>query len=189
MENFELSGGGKRFGELIVSLTKDDPNAFGTLYLAASDVSRLKLAKVSDFKPAELAKLIRQDTAATAFFLSVLKAMNNPALPADASLVKALASFHITAFDSTYQQRRAFVSGVSMAMLENPECRVEWLTSGNAHLLASLANNLWTGKDFRPPNSFDLLTLKVSSPAFSPSQLTEMVEMALSPLTVNAALQ
>lgn len=188
MENVELNGSGKRFGGLIASLTMEDPAAFGTLYAAASTVARMKI-RINSLEPDRLASFIRNENAQPAFFLSVLKALDNQALPADASLVSSLASFHATIFESAHQSRRSFASGVSMAMLENPGCGVDWLTPGNALLLASLAGNLWNGKEFEPADSFSRLARKLSEETFSPALLQGMVNLASNPRTVDMALR
>jgi hypothetical protein len=192
MENFELNGVGKRFRALAESLARDDTQAFGTLYVAASGMSRLRLPKIRSLKLENLMPVIRQDNPAPTLFLSVLKVLDNPAIQADGALVQSLDFFHGAIFQSPLQGRdalgiRAYASGLSMAMLENPECRVNWLTPETAGMLVSLAYNLWNYRDY-VTNSFLVMARRVGAPEFAPSKLRGMVDMSADPLTVSQLL-
>jgi hypothetical protein len=176
VDNFALNGTKEKFGSLTLSLAKENSDGFHKLHGAATFISQHK-------KPVEPITIIRPEKAISlldvkfihpAFFLAVLKALENPALTANEALVQALVEFQTTIYNSAHDSRKTFASAASLAMLEHPKCVVEWLTAQNAANLAFIAGNLWTGTDF-VGGSFEALAKKLRGHNFSPQQLGGIV--------------
>ncbi|MDD5339936.1 MAG: hypothetical protein PHV13_01665 [Candidatus ainarchaeum sp.] len=191
-KKFELNGGGTeiktKFQRLAVSLAKTETGrGFDTLHEAATFMATRPDRGVADLRPETLSALLDAVSPYPAIFLSVVKALDNASLTADADLVDKFHSFQMTIHRSTHGKRTLFGSGLSLAMLENPSCRNGWITYETAFQLAIISNNLWTGSDFGL--GFGQMAGALRKPGLSPSRLVEIAELSSDRKNVSMMLQ
>jgi hypothetical protein len=191
-DKFELNGGGTeingKFQRLAASLAKTEIGAgFDMLHEAATFMVTRQGGKIADLRPETLSALLDAVSPYPAIFLSVVKALDNAALTADADLVGRFHSFQMTIHRSSHGKRTLFGSGLSLAMLENPSCRNDWITHETAFQLAMISNNLWTGSDFAL--GFGQMAGALRNPGLTPSRLAEIAGLTSDPRTMNLVLQ
>lgn len=175
-DNFGIVTDKSRFGGLALSLATNDHAELGTLHRAASAIAMLDWKGVSNLAPEKLVDALDGGRVEPAFFLSVLKALENNALMVDAALVRDLFAFQASVFQNSWGRGRAFTSSASLAMLENPRCTADWVSEHIAFRLATLSNHITVKDKAENSNRFSLLAAALRKRTFGPERLPEMAD-------------
>ncbi len=175
-DNFGIVTDKSRFGGLALSLATNDHAELGTLHRAASAIAKQEWKGVSDLAPEKLIDALDAGQVEHAFFLSVLKALENNAIMVDAALVRDLFAFQGSVFKKSLSGARAFTSGASLAMLENSNCTPDWVSEQTAFRLATLSDKIIVRDRAENGKRFKLLAAVLRKHTFAPKRLGDMVE-------------
>jgi hypothetical protein len=185
LERDDLKFEGK-FGGLALALAMHYPTELELRHHVPTGLELLHQAvsvmaleeEITSLAPEKLFHVLDARHKEPAFFLSVLKALENKNLVknlwVDGMFIRDLHSFQDSVFHYSHEMGRPFSGAAFLAILENQNCVADWVSEKTAYWLSRLSDRLRVRDKTENSNRFLLLAAALRKQKFAPEQLKQM---------------